>query len=351
MSMVFQHFGLFPHRRVIDNVAYGLEVQGDRKATRRERGGGVLETVGLGAWADHYPQQLSGGMQQRVGLARALVLDPEVLFFDEPFSALDPLIRRDMQDELCALQERLPRTIVFITHDFDEALRLGDRIAIMKDGVLDQVGTPEEVVANPATHYVREFTTTCPQAEVLTARRVMGSVRECSRQADASAKIADLIPMLLADPSPIAVHDGDDRRGRQRRRRGVAALLAKERPTRSSMTTTAITPSSGRGASSRGYMPVAARRRASSSSRSRLRRVGGFPDNWNINLADPIDEFHDGSRTTQSTHRSSSTSSRRSATSSTGRWTASPPACRRCRGTRCRYRARPRRAHRAVDHR
>ena len=110
----------------------------------------MLETVGLGPWANHYPQQLSGGMQQRVGLARALVLDPEVLFFDEPFSALDPLIRRDMQDELCALQQRRPRTIVFITHDFDEALRLGDRIAIMKDGVLDQVGTPEEVVAEPS---------------------------------------------------------------------------------------------------------------------------------------------------------------------------------------------------------
>ena len=180
MSMVFQHFGLFPHRRVIDNVAYGLEVQRVPKAARREQAAAVLETVGLGPWANHYPQQLSGGMQQRVGLARALVLDPPVLFFDEPFSALDPLIRRDMQDELCAMQLRRPRTMVFITHDFDEALRLGDRIAIMKDGVLDQVGTPEEVVADPATSYVREFTTHVPQAEVLTARRVMGAVRECA---------------------------------------------------------------------------------------------------------------------------------------------------------------------------
>ena len=152
--MVFQHFGLFPHRKVIDNVAYGLEVQRIPKAARRERAAAVLETVGLGPWANHYPQQLSGGMQQRVGLARALVLDPAVLFFDEPFSALDPLIRRDMQDELSAMQMRRPRTMVFITHDFDEALRLGDRIAIMKDGVLDQVGTPEEVVAAPATNYV-----------------------------------------------------------------------------------------------------------------------------------------------------------------------------------------------------
>jgi len=229
MSMVFQHFGLFPHKRVIDNVAYGLEVQGIARAARRERATAVLDTVGLGPWANHYPQQLSGGMQQRVGLARALVLDPEVLFFDEPFSALDPLIRRDMQDELCALQERLPRTIVFITHDFDEALRLGDRIAIMKDGVLDQIGTPEDVVANPATQYVREFTTHVPQAEVLTARRVMGSIRECTRQADASAKIADLIPMLLEDPSPIAIHDGDGGAVGSVGAADVAALLTKVR--------------------------------------------------------------------------------------------------------------------------
>jgi glycine betaine/proline transport system ATP-binding protein len=209
MSMVFQHFGLFPHRRVVDNVAYGLEVQGVPKAARRERAAAVLDTVGLGPWAQHYPQQLSGGMQQRVGLARALVLDPEVLFFDEPFSALDPLIRRDMQDELLGLQRRRPRTIVFITHDFDEALRLGDRIAIMKDGVFDQIGTPEEVVAEPATDYVREFTTHVPPAEVLTARRVMGPVADCRRSAAASVKVAALIPLLLEDPSPIAIHDGD----------------------------------------------------------------------------------------------------------------------------------------------
>ena len=209
LSMVFQHFGLFPHRRVIDNVAYGLEVQRVPKAARREQAAAVLETVGLGPWANHYPQQLSGGMQQRVGLARALVLDPAVLLFDEPFSALDPLIRKDMQDELCAMQLRRPRTMVFITHDFDEALRLGDRIAIMKDGVLDQVGTPEDVVADPATNYVREFTTHVPQAEVLTARACHGGGAECARHTDATAKVADLIPMLLADPSPIAVHDSD----------------------------------------------------------------------------------------------------------------------------------------------
>jgi glycine betaine/proline transport system ATP-binding protein len=228
LSMVFQHFGLFPHRRVIDNVAYGLEVQRVPKAARRERAAAVLETVGLGPWANHYPQQLSGGMQQRVGLARALVLDPEVLLFDEPFSALDPLIRRDMQDELCAMQLRRPRTMVFITHDFDEALRLGDRIAIMKDGVLDQVGTPEAVVSEPATSYVREFTTHVPPAEVLTARQVMGAVRDCTRHADASAKVAELIPMLLADPSPIAVHDGDGETVGSVGAADVATFLARE---------------------------------------------------------------------------------------------------------------------------
>ena len=134
MSMVFQHFGLFPHRRVIDNIAYGLEVQGVDKTTRLARANDVLEIVGLSGWADHYPQQLSGGMQQRVGLARALAVDPQILLFDEPFSALDPLIRKEMQDELIRLQKTMQRTIIFITHDFAEALRLGDRIAIMKDG-------------------------------------------------------------------------------------------------------------------------------------------------------------------------------------------------------------------------
>ena len=142
MAMVFQHFGLFPHRTVVDNVAYGLEVQGIDRRERQERARELLETVGLEGWGDHHPQQLSGGMQQRVGLARALAVDPEVLFFDEPFSALDPLIRRDMQDELIELQMRLRRTLVFITHDFVEALKLADRIAIMNDGAFVQVGTP-----------------------------------------------------------------------------------------------------------------------------------------------------------------------------------------------------------------
>ena len=210
MSMVFQHFGLFPHRRVIDNVAYGLEVQKVPKAQRRERAMAVLDKVGLTDWATHFPQQLSGGMQQRVGLARALALDPDVLFFDEPFSALDPLIRRDMQDELIRLQHEEQRTIIFITHDFAEAVRLGDRIAIMKDGEFDQIGTPAELVLAPATDYVREFVTDIPRDRVLTVATVAtGAPSGSGRAVAASTLIADVIPMLLADESAIDVLDDD----------------------------------------------------------------------------------------------------------------------------------------------
>lgn len=173
MSMVFQHFGLFPHRKLIDNVAYGLEVQGLSKKKRYARAREVLDLVNLGGWENHYPGQLSGGMQQRVGLARALAVDPEILLFDEPFSALDPLIRREMQDELISLQDQMHKTLIFITHDFAEAIKLGDRIAIMKGGMFVQVGTPEEVVMNPADEYVREFTQDAPRTKVLTARAIM----------------------------------------------------------------------------------------------------------------------------------------------------------------------------------
>lgn len=207
MAMVFQHFGLFPHRRVIDNVAYGLEVQGVGKSERRRRAGEVVELVGLSGWASHFPDQLSGGMQQRVGLARALALDPEILFFDEPFSALDPLIRRDMQDELLRLQRELRRTIVFITHDFSEAIRLGDRIAVMKDGVLEQIGTPEEVVTHPATPYVHAFTQDVPKLKVVRAHTIMssGAPDPGGRRVDADLVAEHLIPLFLADPSPIGV--------------------------------------------------------------------------------------------------------------------------------------------------
>jgi glycine betaine/proline transport system ATP-binding protein len=208
MSMVFQHFGLFPHRRVIDNVAYGLEVQKVGKVERRAQAMVVLEKVGLKDWANHFPQQLSGGMQQRVGLARALALDPELLFFDEPFSALDPLIRRDMQDELIRLQRQEKRTIIFITHDFAEAIRLGDRIAIMKDGAFDQIGTPEELVLNPATDYVREFITDIPRERVLTAARVATDATSGSGRTVAStALVASVLPMLLDAETPIDVID------------------------------------------------------------------------------------------------------------------------------------------------
>jgi glycine betaine/proline transport system ATP-binding protein len=172
-SMVFQHFGLLAHRRVIDNVAFGLEVQGVAKAKRLERAADVLELVGLEDCANQFPDQLSGGMQQRVGLARAFAVDPKVMLYDEPFSALDPLIRRDMQDEVCRLQLETGKTMVFITHDLPEALRLGDRIAIMRDGKIVQLGTPEELVGAPADDYVQNFVRDIPRSHVLTLRWIM----------------------------------------------------------------------------------------------------------------------------------------------------------------------------------
>ncbi len=209
MSMVFQHFGLLPHRRVIENVAYGLEVQKIPKEERIDKARQVLEVVGLAGWGDHYPQQLSGGMQQRVGLARALAVDPELMFFDEPFSALDPLIRRDMQDELIRLQKEMQRTIVFITHDFAEAIKLGDRIAIMKDGALDQIGTAAELITHPATDYVREFTKDIPKAKVLTAGDVMhGRNGETPHSSvPVGMTIDSLLPELLTDSRPVSVVD------------------------------------------------------------------------------------------------------------------------------------------------
>src|SRR3954470_21466311 len=162
-SMVFQHFGLLPHRQVIDNVAYGLEVRGVKKKERRAKAEEVVELVGLTGYEGSYPDQLSGGMQQRVGLARALANDPSLLLFDEPFSALDPLIRRDMQNEVIRLHHELQKTMVFITHDLQEALKLGDRILIMRDGAIVQIGTPDEVVGAPADDYVKDFTSEVPK--------------------------------------------------------------------------------------------------------------------------------------------------------------------------------------------
>jgi glycine betaine/proline transport system ATP-binding protein len=172
-SMVFQHFGLLPHRRVVDNVGYGLEVRGVKKADRVRRALEVIELVGLAGNENSYPDQLSGGMQQRVGLARALAGDPDVLFFDEPFSALDPLIRRDMQNEVIRLHHEVGKTMVFITHDLSEALKLGDRILIMRDGKAVQLGTGEELVARPADDYVADFVSDVPRAHVLTLKWIM----------------------------------------------------------------------------------------------------------------------------------------------------------------------------------
>ncbi len=229
LSMVFQHFGLLPHRRVIDNVAYGLEVQGIPKTERQETAMGVLEVVGLEGWEHHYPQQLSGGMQQRVGLARALAVDPEILFFDEPFSALDPLIRRDMQDELLRIQDRMHRTIVFITHDFAEAIKLGDRIAIMKDGGFDQIGTAAELITNPATDYVREFTEDIPKAKVLTAADVMHAAdgAEVRGTVAAATAVEEILPALLEDARPLGVVDAEGRSVGVVDRAAVARMLGR----------------------------------------------------------------------------------------------------------------------------
>lgn len=176
MSMIFQHFGLFPHRSVIDNVAYGLEVQGMDQTARHARAGEVLEMVGLAGWENHRPGELSGGMQQRVGVARALAIDPDILLCDEPFSALDPLIRREMQDELLRLQALMGKTLLFITHDFQEAVRLGDRIAVMRDGEIVQIGTPLELVTQPVDAYVAAFTREVSRTKILTAASLM---RDC----------------------------------------------------------------------------------------------------------------------------------------------------------------------------
>ncbi|MCU9614385.1 glycine betaine/L-proline ABC transporter ATP-binding protein [Caldibacillus lycopersici] len=173
LSMVFQKFGLFPHRTVLENAEFGLEIQNVSKEERRKQAIKALELVGLGDYVHQKPGQLSGGMQQRVGLARALANDPKILLMDEAFSALDPLIRKEMQDELLDLQSTMQKTILFITHDLDEALRLGDRIALMKDGAIVQIGTPEEILVNPANEYVEKFVEDVDRSKVLTAQQIM----------------------------------------------------------------------------------------------------------------------------------------------------------------------------------
>ncbi len=213
ISMVFQNFGLLPHRRVLDNVAYGLEVCGVPKNERNARAMQMIELVGLKNWESKYPRQLSGGMQQRVGLARALTVNPEILFFDEPFSALDPLIRREMQDELLRLQSQLHKTSVFITHDFAEALKLGDRIAIMRDGRFVQEGTPQELVLHPKDDYVRAFVQDAPRAKVITAQTIM---QPCGpdfvangHRVSGDTHLEALLPMLALSDAPLAVTQAD----------------------------------------------------------------------------------------------------------------------------------------------
>ena len=173
IAMVFQHYGLLPHRKVLDNVAYGLEIRGVDKGARYESAMEAIETVGLKGWEDYLPSEMSGGMQQRVGLARALAANSEVLLMDEPFSGLDPLIRREMQDELISLQNSIHKTIVFITHDLNEALKIGDRIAIMRDGEIVQEGSPEEIVTSPADDYVTSFIQDVSRSKVIQARAIM----------------------------------------------------------------------------------------------------------------------------------------------------------------------------------
>ena len=210
-SMVFQHFGLLPHRNVIDNIAYSLEINGVNKADRHKRANEVIELVGLQGYSHAYPEQLSGGMQQRVGLARALAVDPQVLFLDEPFSALDPLIRRDMQQEVIRLHHELGKTMVFITHDLSEAVKVGDRIAIMRDGAIVQIGTPEDLVANPADEYVANFVRDIAKSHVLTlkhlARKAEPGEAIDGPELSSNTIIRDAAQVILQSHKPVRVND------------------------------------------------------------------------------------------------------------------------------------------------
>lgn len=223
MGMVFQHFALFPHRTVLQNVAFPLEVQGVERTQRENKAMEIIELVGLKGRERYYPRELSGGQQQRVGIARSLAVDPDVWFLDEPFSALDPLIRREMQNEFLRLQNMLHKTIVFITHDFDEAIRLADRIVIMYEGAIDQIGTAEELLTNPSTDYVREFTKDIAREKLLTVGSIMFSgqidepdasfsVRHDEKLAKVAGKIirhGGQVSVINEQGAPIGVISGD----------------------------------------------------------------------------------------------------------------------------------------------
>jgi glycine betaine/proline transport system ATP-binding protein len=209
MGMVFQHFALLPHLSVLDNVAFPLSIQSVPRAERETRAREMIELVGLGGRESAYPNQLSGGQQQRVGIARSLAVKPELWFLDEPFSALDPLIRGEMQDELIRLQSVLKKTMLFVTHDFDEAIKLADRIAIMKDGAVIQLGTPEELVLHPADGYVAAFTRNVQRAKVVTVKSVMSPLNGTGmdRAVRAGDKIADVAPAVIQGGRTVAVLD------------------------------------------------------------------------------------------------------------------------------------------------
>ena len=229
MGMVFQHFALLPHMSVLENVAFPLEVQGTGRADREARARKMIALVGLEGREESFPRELSGGQQQRVGIARSLAADPELWFLDEPFSALDPLIRREMQDEFLRLQRMLHKTIVFITHDFDEAIRLADRIAIMKDGAIEQIGTPEEIVLEPATPYVTEFTRAVPRAKVVRLGSVMGLLggSDPARSLPATATVSEAAPAFLEGVDTIGVTDADGRTVGHLHRDRVVELMLK----------------------------------------------------------------------------------------------------------------------------
>lgn len=232
LAMVFQHFGLLPHRRVIDNVAFGLEIRGEPRKARRDRATQMLSLVGLDGQADRYPDQLSGGMQQRVGLARALAVDPEVMLFDEPFSALDPLIRRDMQNEVLRLHHEVGKTMVFITHDLAEALKLGDHVAIMRAGEIVQIGRPEEIVGAPADDYVADFVQDVPKSYVLTLGWIMRDVRADDPldgpEFPSSTVIRTAVHVAAATERPIRVVDQGNLVGMVDRVRILAAISGSE---------------------------------------------------------------------------------------------------------------------------
>jgi len=233
MGMVFQHFALLPHLTVLQNVAFPLEIQNIERARREERAREVIDLVGLKGREAYYPRELSGGQQQRVGIARSLAVEPEIWFLDEPFSALDPLIRREMQDEFLRLQSVLRKTIVFITHDFDEAIRLADRIAIMKDGAVIQIDTPEQLVLRPADAYVAEFTKHIPRAKVLTVRAVMQAgapTGEVAGQVSAKDRIEAVADRVEASERPFAVTDTNGEIiGSLDRRAVIDTLIGRER--------------------------------------------------------------------------------------------------------------------------